>query len=78
MLPPKNDMGVCNMFPPIPLIRRNHILSKLRSCGAVSAETARTFKEAGIINPNAFAPITERLVNKGVIARVSGEKYYLK
>lgn len=66
------------MFPPIPLIRRNHILSKLRSCGAVSAETAKTFKEAGIINPNAFMSITERLVKMGAIIRISGERYYLK
>ena len=44
-------------FPPIPLIRKNVILKKLRDCGATSEKTARTLAEAGVINPNGFKHI---------------------
>lgn len=64
-------------FPPIPLIRKNTIVKHLRDCGAVSAETAKSLAEAGVINPNGFKRITERLVWTGVIKRTSDGKYYL-
>ena len=64
-------------FPPIPLIRRNDIVKRLRACGAVSAETAKTLAEAGVINPNAFKRITERLVQTGVIKRTEEGRYYI-
>ena len=41
-------------FPPIPLIRKNHIIKKLTESNAFSEKTAKTFTEAGIINPNGF------------------------
>ncbi len=41
-------------FPPIPLIRKKLIIKKLTECNAFSEETAKTFSEAGIINPNGF------------------------
>ena len=31
-------------FPPIPLIRKNHIVKQLHSCGAVSEETDKTLE----------------------------------
>ena len=64
-------------FPPIPLIRRNLIVQKLQACGAVSPETAKTLAEAGVVNPNGFRRITERLVKTGVIKQAGEEKYYL-
>ncbi|MCR5041968.1 MAG: hypothetical protein K6C36_07735 [Clostridia bacterium] len=64
-------------FPPIPLIRKNTIVGKLKACGAVSEETAKTLAEAGVINPDGFRKITERLVETGSIRRTSDGKYYV-
>ena len=64
-------------FPPVPLIRRNIIVKSLRSCGAVSEETAKNFAEAGIINPNGFKRITEILVKQGIIHRTTDGRYYV-
>lgn len=64
-------------FPPIPLIRRNHIIRQLRACGATSPETARTLAEAGVINPNGFKRITERLVKTGEIKTTGNNKFYI-
>lgn len=64
-------------FPPIPLIRRNVIVNRLRACGATSEKTARTLAEAGVINPNAFKRITDRLVESGVIHKTHDNKYYV-
>lgn len=51
-------------FPPIPLIRKRVIIKKLTKCNAFSSSQAKTFEEAGIINPNGFKRITERLIDK--------------
>ena len=64
-------------FPPIPLIRKNIIVKQLTDCGATSEATARTLAEAGVINPNGFKRITERLVKTGVIHRTPDGKYYV-
>ena len=64
-------------FPPIPLIRKNCITKQLRACGATSPETARTLSEAGVINPNRFKRITERLVRTGEIKRTGENRYYI-
>jgi hypothetical protein len=64
-------------FPPIPLIRKNVILKKLRDCGATSEKTARTLAEAGVINPNGFKHITELPVRQGAIHRTSDSRYYV-
>lgn len=64
-------------FPPIPLIRRNVIIRKMKACGATSAETAKTLVEAGVINPNGFKRITDMLVETNVIHKTVDEKYYL-
>lgn len=63
-------------FPPVPVIRRNHIITTLRQHGAVSKETAMTLSEAGVINPNGFRKITELLCRRGIL-RQNGERYYL-
>lgn len=63
-------------FPPIPVIRRNLIITRLRQCNAVSRETAVTLSEAGVLNPNGFPRITELLCKRGIINKI-GNKYYL-
>jgi len=65
------------IFPPIPLIRRNVIIKKLTEHGAVSPETAVTFREAGIISPDGFAIVTRKLVKQGILAKTDENKYYL-
>ena len=64
-------------FPPIPLIRKNLIIKKLKECNAISEETAKTFSEAGIINPNGFNKITEKLIKQNILVKTKDDKYYL-
>ena len=64
-------------FAPVPLIRRNHIVQQLKACEATSPETAKTLFEAGVINPNGFKRITDRLVKTGVIKKTKEDRYYL-
>lgn len=64
-------------FSPIPLIRRNVIVKSLRDSGACSPETAKTFAEAGVINPYGFSRITKKLVKQGTIHRTADGKYYV-
>ena len=64
--------------PPIPLIRKKVIIRRLKEAGAVSINTAKTLKEVGIINPNAFSRINDRLVRKEILGRTKDNKYYIK
>ena len=64
-------------FPPIPLIRKKLIIRKLSECKAFSEESAKTFVEAGIINPNGFNKITDNLIKKQIIIKTKDNKYYL-
>ena len=64
-------------FPPIPLIRKNNIIKKLTESNAFSEKTAKTFSEAGIINPNGFNKINERLIKQKVLVKTKDGKYYL-
>lgn len=61
---------------PVPLIRRNYIIKKLRKCKAFSSETAVTFEEAGIINPHMFKRVTQVMIKQGILVQC-GEKYCL-
>lgn len=65
------------VFPPIPLIRKKHIVSKLAQCGARSENTAKTLAEAGIINPEAFRRLTDHLVETHILEKTPDGKYYL-
>ncbi|MBR6948850.1 MAG: hypothetical protein IKH54_01525 [Bacilli bacterium] len=65
-------------FPPIPLIRKNHIINKLTKCKAFSEDTAVTFLEAGIINPNGFKKVNDKLISDNILVRTKDNKYYLK
>ena len=62
---------------PIPLIRKNLILKRIKECGAVSYDTAKTLAEANVLNPNGFKPVTNRMVEQGVLGKTSDGKYYL-
>ena len=62
---------------PVFRLRQKLILEKLKECGAVSEESAKTLEEAGVINPNAFPKITEDLVNKKKLVKTESQKYYL-
>ena len=64
-------------FPPIPLIRKNVIVKHLTACGATSESTAKSLAEAGVVNPNGFKRITDRLVQSGVIHKTVDNKYYV-
>ena len=64
-------------IPPIPLIRKNLILKRLKECGAVSEDTAKTLAEANVLNPNGFRPVTNRMVEQGVLGKTSDGKYYV-
>lgn len=64
-------------YPPVILIRKKVIIKRLRESGAVSPETAKTLAEAGIINPNVFPGVTERMVKEGIINKTADGKYYI-
>lgn len=64
-------------IPPIPLIRRNLIVRRLTACGAVSPETAKTLREACVLNPNGFGRVTETLVRRGTVCRTADGRYWL-
>ena len=52
---------------PVPLIRKNHIIKKLRECKAFSPETAVTFEKAGVINPHMFKRVTHVMTKQGTL-----------
>ena len=64
-------------FPPIPLIRKRIIIKKLTEFNAFSEETAKTFSEIGIINPNGFNKINEKLIKQKILSKTKDGKYYL-
>ena len=61
----------------IPLIRKNNIIKKLTDSNAFSEKTAKTFTEAGIINPTGFNKINEILIKQKVLTKTKDGKYYL-
>ena len=64
--------------PPMPLIRRNHIIKKLKEANATCAECAKSFAEAGILNPNGFKPVTSKMIQRGILGKTADGKYYLR
>ena len=63
-------------FPPVPLIRKRMIMKKMRMCGAVSPETARTPEEAGFY-PGVFPMIINVMIRRGDIAVTQDGRFYL-
>jgi len=64
-------------FPPIPLIRKKIIIKKLTKNNAISEENAKTLAEAGIINPNGFKKVTEKMIEQQALIKTKEGKYYL-
>ena len=64
-------------MPPIPLIRKRLIVKSLRACGAVSSEKAKTFAEAGVINPDGFRRITKTMIKQGLLKQTADGRYYI-
>ena len=64
-------------FPPISLIRRNVMIKRLKAIGATSAESAKTLAEAGVIHPNGFKRITDKLVKENIIHKTGDGKYFI-
>ncbi len=64
--------------PPVPLIRRNLMIRKLKKANATDESRAVTFEQAGIANPNGFPIITERMLKSGILAMTADGKYDLK
>lgn len=64
-------------FPPIPLIRRNVIIKKLKAHGAVSEKTAVRLEDTGIPFPHGFRPITTRMLRQGILHRTQDGRYYI-
>ena len=62
---------------PVLLLRKKIIITKLQQCGAVSEATAKTLEEAGVVNPNAFSKLNEKLVKDKVLGKTKDNKYYL-
>ena len=63
--------------PPIPLIRKNRIISLLMKANAYSPETAKRLDEIGLINPYGFPFVTLRMVKRNIISVTDDGRYYL-
>lgn len=64
-------------FPPVLLIRKRLIIKRLTECGAFSEESAVTFKDAGVFNPNAFSGLTKMMEKRNILTQTKDGKYYL-
>lgn len=65
------------MAVPVPLLRRAMIIKRLERHGAISEESAKTLEEVGILNPNWFPKVTEKLLKDKIITKTGENKYYL-
>jgi len=64
-------------FPPVLLIRRRQIVTKLEEKCAFSPETAVTLKDAGVRNPYAMKRLNQILIRCGILGCAEEERYYL-
>ena len=64
-------------IPPIILIRRNHIVDRLKRSGAVSPKTAKSFSDIGVINPGCFRRVTDILLKRSIIRQTEDGKFYI-
>ena len=59
-------------------LRKKMILDALEACGAKSEETAKTLKDAGVVNPESFEEYTEKLAGMGLLGKTSDGRFYVK
>lgn len=62
---------------PALVLRQKRIVNLLEKAGAFSKETAKGLDEIGLLNPNTFPTMTEKLVKDNIIAVTADGKYYL-
>ena len=70
-------MAFIPFVPSALVMRRNLIIKKLKAANATDEDTAVTFAEAGVFNPDAFPRITERMIQQGILAKTADGKYFL-
>ena len=63
--------------PTVILMRKRRILNLLQDAGAVSQESAKSLAEIGIIHPDTFSAVTEKLLREYVIIGTDDGRYYL-
>ena len=59
-------------------LRKKIIMNALAGSGAKTKETAKTLKDAGVVNPELFAEYTEKLVRMGLIYKTDDGRFYVK
>ena len=62
---------------PALVLRQKRIVKLLEKAGAFSKETAKGLDEIGLLNPNTFSGLTQKLVRDNVITATEDGKYYL-
>ncbi|WP_303836868.1 hypothetical protein [Ruminococcus flavefaciens] len=62
---------------PALVLRQKRIVKLLEKAGAFSKDTAKGLDEIGLLNPDTFPKITEKLVRDNVISVTDDGKYYL-
>lgn len=58
-------------------LRRHLITGALKKSGAVSPETAKSLREAGVENPDHFPEYTEWLAELEIIHRTGDGRYWI-
>jgi len=58
-------------------LRKKLIMDALVNCGAKTEETAKTLRDAGIVNPDGFEQYTEKLVAMGLLGKTKDGRYYV-
>ena len=59
-------------------LRKKIIMNALAGSGAKTEETAKTLKDAGVVNPELVAEYTEKLVRMGLICKTDDGRFYVK
>ena len=59
-------------------LRKKLIMDALVSSGAKCEETAKTLKDAGVVNPDSFEEYTERLVGMGLLGKTKDGRFFVK
>lgn len=53
-------------------------MDALVKAGAKSEETAKTLKDAGVVNPDSYAEYTEKLVGMGSLGKTKDGRFFVK
>lgn len=62
---------------PALVLRQKRIVKLLEKAGAFSKDTAKGLDEIGLLNPNTFSGLTQKLVRDNIITATEDGKYYL-